>query len=356
MSGDYQERSRKKDQKTAYERWVDRVTWTDADQFIIHKYDSADLYRAIQIRISPAGSPFKPGHTPGVDKHGKQSGGGGGGGGGIGGVNTNHEISKEANASTQNANQQQTPETHKEAFKQHNKAANEHIQQGVQAEGSQANNHFELAEKHKAVAAQHLDKYKELTGTKVAAFDKPATSDWHAIQGDQHAEKWTEQLTKTERAAVKEYVAGDYSKMNGGLRKNSGNLDALDPATRTYVENLDAALRKSQAVDTIHVERAVSGIPGVDWGKLKKGDTITDHGYMSTSAGGEFSPQNGYIQARFHITVPKGTPGAFIKNPKVKLQSEREFLLPRGTKLVIHGVDSSKGLHEVYASVSPNGI
>ena len=168
--------------------------------------------------------------------------------------------------------------------------------------------------------------------------------------GDKHFGQWAKELPPAEKAAVDRYIARDdpsnpqgFIKINGDLRKSGGTK--VSKTTR----DLDAALARGPgAPHAMVVNRKLVANPAL-MGALKPGGVFQDHGYMSTSVGDIHGGMAANISMK--ITVPKGTKGAYVSASDKAVGGQQEFLLPRGTKLRIDKVTTSRGFTKVKATV-----
>lgn len=154
---------------------------------------------------------------------------------------------------------------------------------------------------------------------------------------------WLRGLTLTEHRAIDQYSGGDYRAINNYLRFHEGNLGAdgvLDPK----IQQIDKALKRAKTPDTITVYRRVGETAfGLEANSLRVGSTINpekarefaetfinktrkEHAFMSTSLVKQ--PVN-VFPILLHITVPKGSHGAYIESISQKPE-EMELLLARG--------------------------
>lgn len=194
--------------------------------------------------------------------------------------------------------------------------------------------------------------------------DQPRDSHGRWTSGhtsDQAAHDLTAKLTKTltgdDHLAVKTYGNTPYRKINGGLRKNKGDVaklakgklcsGCLTPADN--VKRLDRAIENSKPLTKkIGVYRGMNSVDKVfgttDPAKLK-GKVFTDHGFMSTTTQEDvmssFSPLGSKTaDAMFYITVPRGKKALNVDKALGKNNAnEREVLLPRGTSIRITNVE-----------------
>ncbi|PGM91495.1 ADP-ribosyltransferase [Bacillus cereus] len=162
---------------------------------------------------------------------------------------------------------------------------------------------------------------------------------------------WLRGLTLTEHRAIDKYSGGDYRNINNYLRFHEGNLGAdgvLDPT----IQQIDKALKRAKTPGTLTVYRRVGETAfGLEANSLRVGGTIDpekakefaetfinktrkEHAYISTSLVKQ--PVN-VFPILLHITVPKGSHGAYIESISQKPE-EMELLLARGYSYQIDGI------------------
>lgn len=143
-------------------------------------------------------------------------------------------------------------------------------------------------------------------------------------------------LSPDEYGAVRDYTGSGYHKINDALRDKAKGVPARTPRN---VKHLDKAMRPIP-FDTI-VTRNISGLNafgGVPPDKLI-GTVFRDPAFLSTSIkeGGVFS---GNVQ--MIIKVPKGTQSRYVNDISYH-KSEKELILGRETRMVIHSVEETTG-------------
>ena len=176
------------------------------------------------------------------------------------------------------------------------------------------------------------------------------------------ATKWMNKLTDDQKAAINDYSGSTYEPMNDYLRGLTTKKKAeqqFDAYTNTSykrtggqftmseeIKQLDAGLAKFNLDEPITVYR---GSGREIAGQLQVGDIFHDCGYMSTATtkSGGFS---GGVQ--FEITVPSGKGwGAYIDGLSNFEGSEYEFLLARGSDLLVESREERGGTIYVRATV-----
>lgn len=133
--------------------------------------------------------------------------------------------------------------------------------------------------------------------------------------------------------AVDAYVGDGYIKINGDLREAGGDVGRIsDPEVLAAVSGMDEAIRDSpsmaqRSIDTVY--RGIDGdlVPQV--ANLHPGDTLQDHGYMSTTRSLDIAPEFG--PAAIEIHCPPDLQAAIGK------AHEQELILGRGTVLTYVG-------------------
>jgi hypothetical protein len=165
---------------------------------------------------------------------------------------------------------------------------------------------------------------------------------------------WTENMAPDERAAMVDYKMNHYGVTNKYLRTGEIGPNASQEGLEKRIRNMDAALSKANPLsDPLKVKRGVAfdnaKLPE-DWRTMEPGSILTDKGFMSTSMkeeGAGFGeglinkPSGQESRYAFDIYVPKGARGIstdFLTDDRVA-GNEKEFLLPRNTRLLIRSID-----------------
>lgn len=136
--------------------------------------------------------------------------------------------------------------------------------------------------------------------------------------------EWKGGLTPAESSAITFYQSPGYQLMNGKLRGQDVKApDADMKRAAAATKGLDSAIAKAPPLTrstTVH-----RGFSKEQFGSLKKGDTITDRGFVSTSltrsGAGMFGGEGRGMLAT--ITLPAGT--------RAGAGSVKEIILPRGS-------------------------
>jgi len=161
----------------------------------------------------------------------------------------------------------------------------------------------------------------------------------------EYSAEYKEKLTDKEVEAIIKYQGTWYVDMNGFLR---GRIESVRRSTKTYIKNLQKAIKKVKIKENILVARGttVSAIGG-DWDAVRIGDVITDKGFVSTSLREEtaidFVNRKGERGILMYVKVPKGTNGVIV-DVAVNGNWESELLLAPGTKIRITGKRIENGM------------
>ncbi len=181
-----------------------------------------------------------------------------------------------------------------------------------------------------------------------------------ALGKAESTQKWVKDLSQDERAGLHSYASADFQQINGGLRKERGNVDKLATTELHYNEgsvanaakHIDSAIAKSPGLpaDTF-LYRKFKSNPAIDPASWSVGGTFQDHGYVSTNVG---APVGGYSSANvsLKIVAPKGTKGAFLSKSTLADSGSQEYLLPRGSKFRVDKIKKDRrGGYEVQVTV-----
>jgi ADP-ribosyltransferase exoenzyme len=152
--------------------------------------------------------------------------------------------------------------------------------------------------------------------------------------------KWTSggggaKLTPTEKTYLSSYSGDDFLRINKELRAGKTS----DPA----VKNLDTAIAKSKVpVKTLYrgmtTESAKKLFPG---GEIKKGETISDPAFLSTSKSAGEAHARGLGGVVLKIEANENASGLDMSEHS-RNKSEEEVLLPRNAKLTVIGITPPK--------------
>lgn len=129
--------------------------------------------------------------------------------------------------------------------------------------------------------------------------------------------------------AHKAYTGSGYTPMNRAAR----GQEVASPTTARNIKKMDEAFsvygKKNN--ETLFVNRGVKGRYASDLGKLKPGETITEHGFMSTSTSKMTGNSFGSSGRRIEIAIPAG------KTTIAGTDYENELIFPRNTQLKFIG-------------------
>lgn len=147
-------------------------------------------------------------------------------------------------------------------------------------------------------------------------------------------------LTSQEQAAARLYSGPYHARVNGCL----GGEEDFDDAIRATVAALDSAIAKSRLAGDLVLFRSVGGKVAsyMLMAGVRAGSILENDGFVSTSADPvavrlfASLPPGGLI-VRIH--VPAGTL-ALDMTEMSEYPQEREFLLPRGTRLRVLSYDN----------------
>lgn len=141
-------------------------------------------------------------------------------------------------------------------------------------------------------------------------------------------------LTGPEITSIHNYQGSGYSAINAALRKlhqAGGDPSKIDSSTRTHIKRIDAAMKKWTVPHDITVSRKIGNASWLPAESIV-GEKITEHGYSSTS----FSQDVWSGNVKMWIHVPKGMNAIMMNGIKGSVHSsEKELLLPRGTRFVV---------------------
>ena len=246
-------------------------------------------------------------------------------------------LGSAAKSHSETAHKQNTVDAHRKAARANVAVARTALKRG---DVQKAKEHLEAAKVHQNKVKGF--KMEQPTTAPLKKLEK--VSDWKKVGGDKQAKEWTQKLDPDEISALKIYTGEAYASINKDLRTHKGKIvDEEDNPHLLTIMNMDAALQRGRTSRAMVVSRQLSGdVPG-----LEKGAVFRDHGYMSTSVGGKFDAPTGKTQVQMNILVPKGSKGGFLSMSKYP--DEKEFLLPRGSRLKIVDSKTKDGVKHVYA-------
>jgi hypothetical protein len=143
-------------------------------------------------------------------------------------------------------------------------------------------------------------------------------------------------LPQSAQAAVRTYTGSTYTEINGALR------GAREPTERVkkLISGMDKAMTPTTA--NMALTRGMTR-KGFGMGQIPDeaidalvGKVISDPGFLSTSVRPVFSQE-----IRLNLEVPAGAKGVWAK-PISMHETEDEYILARGTKIMITGVKANK--------------
>jgi len=206
-------------------------------------------------------------------------------------------------------------------------------------------------------------------------------------KADNYYREWLKdvwpKLTMEQKEAIWENTGHDYSKINTALRKNVWPSDnAIKTKVRQWIDNITAALDRSETQADIWLQRGVSEtgfmkLLGInDMKELKVGLTGTDSGFMSTAVvrNGKFIWDT---DVTLNLFVPKGAKGMYLEPiaqlggnsmadfrtwdgtaKSLEFSNEMEMLLQRGTRIRVtkHRFDRNTERHIIDAVVIGQGL
>jgi len=164
----------------------------------------------------------------------------------------------------------------------------------------------------------------------------------------EYSAEYKEKFTNEEHEAILKYQGSGYLDMNRFLR---GELESASKELRTYITNLQKAIKKVKIKENILVARGTTtSAIGGDWNNIQINDTIIDEGFMSTSLREEtatvFIDRKRERGILMYVKIPKGTNGVIV-DVAVNDSWESELLLEPGTKIRITGKRIENGMRIV---------
>ncbi|MER7078141.1 MULTISPECIES: phage minor capsid protein [Bacteria] len=166
-------------------------------------------------------------------------------------------------------------------------------------------------------------------------------------------------LTKPERESVSTYTGSAYREINNALRgyQPANSKAWLD----RIVGHLDKAFAKAELAESILAFRgsgpSILSTLGADINDPKSiaalvGSVHTDGGYLSTSIGSRAAFGGAVV---FAFRIPTGARAMNVMPISKFGTSEREILLNRGTRYVIHAAYQRRGTWYIECEVVPDG-
>ena len=155
-------------------------------------------------------------------------------------------------------------------------------------------------------------------------------------------------LTEKERNSIWDYTGNHFMRINryhrtGSAVKPGNTKDFTDQQNKYAKETtryLDKSIKKHTTEHNIHLWRGFS--KAFNDMKIKKGDIVSDKGFLSTSTKPHIA-KKGFASDHFaHIKVPKGSKALNLGSMSSGLTCEGEVLLPRNAKLRYEGKTTHK--------------
>ncbi|MFJ2029437.1 phage minor capsid protein [Streptosporangium sp. NPDC087985] len=210
----------------------------------------------------------------------------------------------------------------------------------------------EAAQKAKKAAAAKTRALAAAKAKKAAAAKPPSTGGMRKAlrhRSNQDGLDWAkdhhpppDNLTEAEQDALRAYTGSDYEMVNKGLR---GNLPTTPGDLANYeriVKGCDTAFAKSKLPEDVILHRGVGENFAKFLGASARrpdsmhalvGKDFPEDGYMSTSAG-----RNAAFQGEIYLMIkaPRGTQALNLMRLSQYGEEEREILLDRGMRYVVH--------------------
>jgi hypothetical protein len=156
----------------------------------------------------------------------------------------------------------------------------------------------------------------------------------------------TKNMSDADLAITKNYTdhLNHFSRNGLGLNEHLHNNLPLDDKQKEFVKSFDSVLNNHSAPDDMVVYTGTNS----NHANIIRGNGVVNHpGYLSTSlshnSARSFANQKGGDIVKIHI--PKGHPGLYVSHLS-NYEGEREFVLPRNTKLKIHKDKEQVLLHD----------
>lgn len=183
---------------------------------------------------------------------------------------------------------------------------------------------------NRSVSFRDQDSAEEFAGTKRNRF-KRELKDAHDVMA-----KNTSKLSDEDLSTTKQYTdhLNHYRRDGVTLNEHLHHNINLDDKQKEFVGKLDSVLGKQ----ALHDDAVVyTGTSKNHADLLRRHDQVNHPGYLSTSisqnSARAFAQDKGGDIVKIHI--PKGHPGLYVSHVS-DYEGEREFVLPRNTKLKIH--------------------
>lgn len=193
-----------------------------------------------------------------------------------------------------------------------------------------------VGERAQKVVPSRNGKAPKFDASKSASDFKPLYAEQISQSQQDYMDESGNQWTPGETESLTNYTTGAYYELNGYLRgqdKNGNPIDNISDLGLERIALIQAGMRPLQQ-DT-QLKRGTGweflpeGYRNVEGVKKLLGKTIQDHGFVSTTVGGEGG--NFEDSVRLIIEAPKGTPSAWVKGISHNAQ-ENEVVLAAGTR------------------------
>lgn len=178
--------------------------------------------------------------------------------------------------------------------------------------------------------------WRTINGTHVFIKDGQSVEDAVKERFGSHKQKTTSEQDE----AIAIYQDGGYQEINRALRE--GWHDELEDGQKSVIRDLDEATKQNSLPS--HSVLFRSGIPTETLKALKPGDVLADKAFQSTSflsSSTEVSDIH-FGKSLAEIRAPAGTKGVFVSGGEKGYNTEKEFLLPRNTKLKFVGMNGKR--------------
>jgi hypothetical protein len=170
--------------------------------------------------------------------------------------------------------------------------------------------------------------------------DAKAADEW----GNKNYGEWSNSLTAKEIEIVSYMKSNNFIHIQDELRGNVPITSALSPMRVEILDNMLSRTKTLEPIITFRLARIPKEI------QFKEGQIFTDKGYVSTTLDktqvkGFIGPRGKEENILMNITVPKGSPGAYLETERliniIPNADEREFLLPRNTKFKVTSIENN---------------
>lgn len=158
-----------------------------------------------------------------------------------------------------------------------------------------------------------------------------------------YRQEFTAKLELEEKKGFLTYSGHEYSSINAILRGNEphGKYEKT-------IADIDRGFAKYRAPYDMKVLRGSASGPFLDG--LKVGDVYVDKAYVSTTIDRDIGENFGGGEVVFQIHVPRG---AYVAPIPSHYEEEREFLLPRNTKMRVLEIEKRDGKTHYHVILEP---